>query len=41
MAIGITGIVAVLAGLLGCGVLIVVLIGVAWAISANRRSGSR
>ena len=35
------GLVSIIAGLLGCGVLVVVLIGVAWAISANRRSGSR
>lgn len=34
------GLVSIIAGLLGCGVLIAVLVGVAWAISANRRSGS-
>ena len=34
------GAVAILAGVLGCGVLVVALIGVAWAISSNRRSGS-
>ncbi len=35
------GIVEIAVVLLGCGLLIVVLIGVAWAISSNRRSGSR
>lgn len=34
------GIVSILALLFGCGLLIVALIGVAWAISSNRRSGS-
>lgn len=36
----VSAVVIALAGLLGCGVLVVGLIAVAWAVSSNRRSGS-
>jgi|GEM_PF-3597695 len=37
---GIVELSVIAGGLLGCGVLIVALIAIAWAVSSNRRKGS-
>ncbi len=38
--IGVVELTLIVGGLLGCGLLIVALVAVAWAVSSNRRTGS-